>query len=43
MYSPDDVQYALETTRVLYEPDRRIDTFGSTRFEFELPLHKQAA
>lgn len=36
MYSADDVQYALETTRVLYEPDRRIDTFGSTRFEFEL-------
>ena len=36
MYSPDDVQYALEATRVLYEPARRIDTFGSTRFEFEL-------
>ena len=36
MHSPDDMQYALETTRVLYEPDRRIDTFGSTRFEFEL-------
>ena len=36
MYSPDSVQYALETTRVLHEPDRRIDTFGSTRFEFLL-------
>jgi hypothetical protein len=36
MYSPDDIQYALETTQVLYEPDRRIDTFGSTRFEFQL-------
>ncbi len=36
MYSPDDIQYALETTSVLYEPDRRIDTFGSTRFEFLL-------
>lgn len=36
MYSPDDVQYALETTSVLYEPDRRIDTFGNTRFEFQL-------
>ena len=36
MYTPDNVQYALETTRVLYEPDRRIDTFGSTRFEFQL-------
>lgn len=36
MYSPDDIQYALETTSVLYEPDRRIDTFGNTRFEFQL-------
>lgn len=36
MYSPDDIQYALETTSVLYEPDRRIDTFGSTRFEFQM-------
>ncbi len=36
MPSPDDIQYAMETTRILCEPDRRIDTFGSTRFEFEL-------
>ena len=36
MHSPDDVQYALETTKVLREPDRRIDTFGETRFEFQL-------
>ena len=36
MYSADDIQYALETTQVLYEPDRRIDTFGNTRFEFQL-------
>lgn len=36
MNSPDNVQYALETTEVLYEPDRRIDTFGATRFEFVL-------
>lgn len=36
MFTPDDIQYALESTRVLYEPDRRIDTFGATRFEFEL-------
>lgn len=36
MSAPDDVQYALETTQVLYEPDRRIDTFGATRFEFLL-------
>lgn len=36
MHSPDDVQYAMETTRVLLEPDRRIDTFGDTNFEFLL-------
>ncbi len=32
MHSPDDVQYAMETTRVLLEPDRRIETFGTTSF-----------
>lgn len=32
----DDFQYAMETTQVLREPDRRIETFGSTRFEFEI-------
>jgi hypothetical protein len=36
MHSPDDIQYALEMTKVLREPDRRIDTFGDTRFEFQL-------
>lgn len=36
MHSPDDIQYALETTKVLREPDRRIETFGDTRFEFQL-------
>lgn len=36
MYSEDDIFYAFETTRVLYEPDRRIDTFGSTDFKFRL-------
>ena len=36
MYSEDDIQYALETTEVIYEPDRRIDTFGNTSFEFIL-------
>ena len=36
MHTPDDIQYALESTRVLHEPDRRIDTFSSTRFEFRL-------
>lgn len=29
-----DIHYALEQTQVLYEPDRRIDTFGNTQFEF---------
>ena len=33
---PDDIQYAMENTRVLHEPARRIDTFGSTKFEFLL-------
>ena len=36
MHSPDDIQYALEATSVLYEPDRRIETFGTTRFTFQL-------
>jgi hypothetical protein len=31
-----DIQYALEMTQVLHEPDRRIDTFGTTQFEFQL-------
>ena len=36
MYSDESIQYALETTHVLLEPDRRIDTFGTTVFEFHL-------
>ena len=36
MLTPDDFQYAMETTRVIHEPDRRIETFGATRFEFEI-------
>ena len=36
MYSEDSIQYALETTQVLHEPDRRIDTFGTTSFQFHL-------
>lgn len=36
MHSQDNIHYALETTRVLHEPDHRIDTFGETRFEFQL-------
>lgn len=33
---PDKIQYAMENTQVLREPDRRIDTFGSTRFKFTI-------
>jgi hypothetical protein len=36
MLTPDNFQYAMETTTVLREPDRRIETFGATRFEFEI-------
>jgi len=36
MFTPDNFQYAMETTKVLHEPDRRIETFGVTRFEFEI-------
>lgn len=30
----DTIQYAMENTKVLREPDRRIDTFSATRFKF---------
>jgi phosphoribosylformylglycinamidine (FGAM) synthase PurS component len=36
MPSQYDIEYAVENTQVLHEPDRRIDTFGTTRFEFQL-------
>lgn len=36
MFTADDFQYALENTRVLLAPRRRIDTFGCTRFQFRL-------
>lgn len=36
MHSEFDFRYALENTTVLHEPDRRIDTFGSTQFEFQM-------
>lgn len=32
----DDFQYAVENTKVLVAPDRRIETFGSTNFRFHL-------
>lgn len=36
MFREDDIQFALEATRILHEPDRRIDTFGTTRFSFTI-------
>ena len=35
-HSPDSIQYAMETAQLLHEPDRRIDTFGATRFKFTM-------
>ncbi len=34
--TPDDISFALEMTQILHEPDRRIDTFGTTNFHFTL-------
>lgn len=31
-----DIGYAMRHTNVLYAPDRRIDTFGDTRFNFRI-------
>jgi hypothetical protein len=36
MLSPDDFQYALENTRVLIAPARRVDTFGTSLFNYFL-------
>ena len=36
MISEDSFQYAIENTKVVFAPDRRIDTFGSTNFRFHL-------
>lgn len=36
MYSEDDVQYALDNTKVIVSPERRIETFGATSFHFYL-------
>lgn len=32
----ENISYALANTEVLYVPDRRIDTFGETRFNYRL-------
>lgn len=34
--SLDDIAYAMEATVVVHEPDRLIDTFGTTNFRFHL-------
>ena len=36
MFSEDTVQYAIDNTRVLHAPQRRIATFGQTSFRFYL-------
>ena len=36
MLSPDDYTYALENTRVLLAPTKRLDTFGTTLFNYFL-------
>jgi hypothetical protein len=35
-WNDDDFQYAIENTRVIREPDRRIASFGQTSFRFFL-------
>lgn len=37
---PDDIEFALAHSRVLREPIRRIDTFGTTTFRFQLLAEK---
>ncbi|MEA3209297.1 MAG: hypothetical protein QOE70_2354 [Chthoniobacter sp.] len=36
MFNEDTVQYAIDHTRVLHAPERRIATFGQTSFRFFL-------
>jgi hypothetical protein len=36
MISPDDFNYALENTRVILAPSRRLDTFGTSLFNYFL-------
>lgn len=36
MHGSREVEYAISHTHVLYVPDRRIDTFGDTKFNFNL-------
>lgn len=34
MLNEDSFQYAMENTHVMFAPERRIETFGNTRFRF---------
>ena len=34
MLNEDSFQYAIENTQVMFAPERRIETFGNTRFRF---------
>ncbi|MBV9392599.1 MAG: hypothetical protein JOY96_11985 [Verrucomicrobia bacterium] len=36
MYSEDDIQFAIENTKVILSPERRIASFGTTSFRFYL-------
>ena len=36
MHSEDDLQYAIDNTKVILSPERRIQTFGTTSFHFYL-------
>lgn len=36
MLDDSSAEYAIQNTKVLYVPDRRIDSFGDTRFNFRL-------
>jgi hypothetical protein len=36
MHSEDNLQYAIDNTKVILSPERRIETFGTTSFHFYL-------
>jgi hypothetical protein len=43
MLSPDDFAYALENTRVLLAPSQRLDTFGTSVFNYFLVTEEMDA
>ncbi len=43
MLTPDDFSYALENTRVLLAPTQRLDTFGTSRFNYFLVTEEMDA